>query len=328
MSTSPSLVSIIIPCYNAASWLQETVQSCLAQSYRPIEIIIIDDGSTDESLEIIRSLHSQFPDIVRYEVCSNQGGSAARNRGFALSHGEYIQWLDADDLLAPQKLQLQASALASGKFDLVSGRWRHLHEQVPGRFVAGPLKQPVLTTDPVADMISAEGWAPPAAYLMTRDIIEQVDGWDENLRCLQDVDLTLRIAMAGGRFALVPQLTAWYRRPVRVTVSTRDRQAFKQACFDNYVRVLNFAESQGWTEQRRQVLLRSLSMLIRLSVGQDRRMFENSLRLIAEIDPQYVPEGTLMLRALVQLFGYQRAEHIALRYRQIRSMTQPRRRLV
>lgn len=328
MPDTQPLISIIIPCYNAAAWLAETLHSCLEQSYRPLEIILIDDGSTDESPAIIADFQRRFPDLICAEWGENRGGPAARNRGFALSRGEYIQWLDADDLLAPQKLQLQAAVLAGGQFDLVCGWWRHLHEQSPGRFVEGPLKKPLLTADPVADMIAAEGWAPPAGYLMTRDIIQRVSGWDESLRCLQDVDLTLRMAMIGGRFAVVPQLTAYYRRPLRATVSTRDRQAFKQACFDNYVRVLAFAGIQGWTEQRRQVLLRGLSMLVRLSVARDYTMFENSLRLISEIDPRYVPDGTLMLRTLVRLFGYRRAEYIALRYRQIRSTTQLRRRLI
>ena len=97
------VVSIIIPCFNAGRWLREAIDNCLAQTYRGVEINVVDDGSTDDSLTIIQS----YGDKIRYESGPNQGGSHARNRGFALSHGDYIQYLDADDFLLPEKIEEQ-----------------------------------------------------------------------------------------------------------------------------------------------------------------------------------------------------------------------------
>src|SRR4051794_40223119 len=93
----PGLVSVIIPCYNARRFLSDTLASVFAQSYRETQVIIIDDGSTDGTADLIRS----FSDRIIAEHGPNRGVSAARNRGTALARGEFIQYLDADDLLIP-----------------------------------------------------------------------------------------------------------------------------------------------------------------------------------------------------------------------------------
>src|SRR5438874_689463 len=94
-TAEPDLVSIIVPCYNAERFLMETLESAFVQSYPRIEIIVVDDGSTDRTAELIRSCGER----VRGEFGPNRGASAARNRGTALARGEFIQYLDADDLL-------------------------------------------------------------------------------------------------------------------------------------------------------------------------------------------------------------------------------------
>src|ERR1700722_9877011 len=103
----PLLVSIIIPCYNAERWVQEAVESCLNQSYPNIEIIVVDDGSTDRSLEILR----RYGPRIKLKSGPNRGGNVARNQGFALSSGRYIQYLDADDYLEPDKIARQVRFL-------------------------------------------------------------------------------------------------------------------------------------------------------------------------------------------------------------------------
>src|SRR5207253_2152663 len=97
------LVSVIIPCRNAGEWVGQAIESVLGQTYRPIEIIAIDDGSTDNSLDVIRSFGSR----VSWRRGSTRGGNASRNLGFQLSSGQYIQWLDADDMLFPDKVESQ-----------------------------------------------------------------------------------------------------------------------------------------------------------------------------------------------------------------------------
>ncbi|HIK16972.1 MAG TPA: glycosyltransferase family 2 protein [Leptolyngbyaceae cyanobacterium M33_DOE_097] len=121
--TSNPLVSIIIPCFNAEKWLKETVDHCFQQSYRNIEIIIIDDGSKDDSLEIIKS----FGDKVIWKTGPNRGGCHARNQGFSLAKGDYIQFLDADDVILPDKIKCQVECLKSSSADVVYSDWRYIY---------------------------------------------------------------------------------------------------------------------------------------------------------------------------------------------------------
>ncbi len=118
-----SLISVIIPVYNGERYLGEAIASVQAQTYRPLEIIVIDDGSTDRSGEVATS----FPDL-RYEYQTNQGIGAARNRGVDVARGEFFAFLDADDVWLPDKLRLQMSAIeADQALDLVFG---HVEEFV------------------------------------------------------------------------------------------------------------------------------------------------------------------------------------------------------
>ena len=134
--TKSKLVSIVIPCFNTEPWLNEAIDSCLSQSYPSIEIIVIDDGSTDGSLDIIKS----YSDRIIWETGPNQGGNHARNRGFALSKGDYVQFLDADDYLLPQKLEKQVQFLKTTGADVVYGDWRHQYHLKDGEVTLDDIK--------------------------------------------------------------------------------------------------------------------------------------------------------------------------------------------
>ncbi|MEY4916996.1 MAG: hypothetical protein RL616_909 [Verrucomicrobiota bacterium] len=105
------LVSILIPAYNSEQWLADTLRSALAQTWANKEIIVVDDGSRDGTLALARSFESLG---VKVATQNNSGASAARNHAFRLSQGEFIQWLDADDLLAPGKITSQMNAIDRG----------------------------------------------------------------------------------------------------------------------------------------------------------------------------------------------------------------------
>lgn len=107
------LVSTVIPVFNRAAMLREAVGSVLAQTWRPIEIVIVDDGSTDDTLHVAHALRAQHPDIVRVLGQANAGPGVARQTGLEATRGEFIQFLDSDDLLLPEKFALQVAALRS-----------------------------------------------------------------------------------------------------------------------------------------------------------------------------------------------------------------------
>lgn len=186
------LVSIIIPCYNAERWIADAINSCLAQTYRPIEIIVVDDGSTDGSLKIIQS----YGDRIQYITGPNRGGSSARNRGFTLSKGKHVMFLDADDELLPDTIKALVQNLQSKNKTLAVCNWGHAVQSSDGwRLTLHNLKYD-------ADYDYLAGWLegnyiPCHAILWQREILQDLDGWDESLTYNDDADLAFR-ALTNG----------------------------------------------------------------------------------------------------------------------------------
>jgi len=116
------LVSILIPAYNAEAWIADTIRSAITQTWPRKEIIVVDDGSTDQTFAVARRFASKEVAVVTQK---NQGASAARNHALSLSQGDYIQWLDADDLLSPDKIasQMEASKKYPSNRILFSSGW-------------------------------------------------------------------------------------------------------------------------------------------------------------------------------------------------------------
>src|SRR5439155_24592191 len=133
------LVSILIPAYNAQEWIADTVRSAIAQTWPRKEIIVVDDGSTDHTLAVARHFESHS---VRVVTQTNQGAAAARNKAFSLSRGDYIQWLDADDLLSPDKVahQMQAAGQTRDRRMLFSSPWAYFRfRPAKAKFIPTPL---------------------------------------------------------------------------------------------------------------------------------------------------------------------------------------------
>src|SRR6516162_9612373 len=129
------LVSILIPAYNAERWIAETISSALAQTWPRKEIIVVNDGSIDQTLRLARQFESKGVSVVTQE---NQGVCAARNKAYNLCQGDYIQWLDADDLLSPNKIakQMEAVEKSQSKQTLFSCGWGYFrYDPSKARFV-------------------------------------------------------------------------------------------------------------------------------------------------------------------------------------------------
>lgn len=194
MNFSSSLVSIIIPCYNTEKFVGEAIASALSQTYRNVEVVVVDDGSSDRSLEVIQS----FKDRIRYAATPNRGACAARNLGLALSQGEYIQFLDADDVLLPKKIETQLPFLIDDQADLV--------------FCNGYLFGDDRSTRPIKKLsnLPAPNDIDPFIYCLSngfgtegplhrRSFLTKVKGFREGLKGAQEFDLHIRLGAAGAR---------------------------------------------------------------------------------------------------------------------------------
>jgi len=202
-------VSTIIPVYNGSLYLAQAIESVLSQTYTNYEIIVVDDGSTDDSYSVIQ----QYLPQVRYVEQSNQGVAAARNHGLKLAQGEFIAFLDQDDFFLPDKFSTQVNCLMEHpELAFVSSGWAIVNAQ--GATVGAV--QPWLSLAKL-DLPAILVWKPVflGAMLFRRSFLELVEGFDRSLSQTPDVDLVLRLALKGGYGDWVRQVTVGYRQHER-----------------------------------------------------------------------------------------------------------------
>ncbi len=205
MSAGP-LISIGIPVFNAAPWLRQSIESALDQDWGNVEVIAVDDGSTDESPSILRS----FGDAIRVEHSSRQGPSAARNRVVSVMRGEWVQFLDADDYLLPVKLSAQlAEAGNPDDYDLLAAPvwWEDYTKDQARRMV------PEAGTERWHPCQQILGFQIPqtAGFLWRRSELQRIGGWNESMRLNEDWELYLRAIRSGLRFQFTPSCNVVYR---------------------------------------------------------------------------------------------------------------------
>ena len=206
------LVSILIPAFNASQWIAETITSALAQSWPRKEIIVIDDGSTDETLAIARRFSSNE---VRVIAQSNQGAAATRNSLFALSRGDYIQWLDADDLLSPDKVALQMEAAAAcrgGARTLYSSAWGHfMYRTSAAKFMPSPLWCDLTPAEWLIRKMVHDCHMQTATWLVTREQTEAAGPWDTRLLGDDDGEYFCRVKLQSQEIKFIPNAKVYYR---------------------------------------------------------------------------------------------------------------------
>ncbi len=227
-----TLVSILIPCYNSANWISETLESALAQTWPNKEIIVVDDGSTDNSLAVAKSFESPIVKVISQE---NRGASAARNRALQESQGDFIQYLDADDLLAPDKIERQVRFLSSeGNSDFVaSGEWaRFYNSPTEANFIPEPVWQDLPPVDWLICSWEGGGMMHPAAWLVPRVIAEQAGSWNETLSLNDDGEYFCRVVLASKGVKFSSGAKSYYRSDIQDSLSaTTSKAAWKSAFF-------------------------------------------------------------------------------------------------
>lgn len=221
------LVSIVIPSFNSAPWLAETLKSVLGQTWSELEIIVIDDGSHDGSLDIARHYEAHG---VRVVAQPNRGASAARNRGFHLSRGEFIQFLDADDLLSPDKISSQIALLDRHRAGVIAScRWgRFTTDPASSTFVDHAVFRDFTPVDYLLAHTGAAQMMHPAAWLIPRTIADHAGPWDETLSLNDDGEYFARVVLASQGIVFSPTGASLYRSNLPGSLSRqRSRRALE-----------------------------------------------------------------------------------------------------
>lgn len=207
-------VSIIVPCYNAAKTVAETLESIQQQTLADWEAIVVDDGSTDDSADIINR-YATNDERIRYVKQQNQGLASARNMGLQHAQGEFVNFLDADDLLLPEMLARTTLAFVDERESSVAYCSAILADESLVDMTA--TYEPVVEEFPFREL-AAENALPCHCLVLRRDLFSRVGEFDRSLKHCHDWDMWLRIARLGVRFVRVPQALVVYRmRPASMS---------------------------------------------------------------------------------------------------------------
>jgi glycosyltransferase involved in cell wall biosynthesis len=207
-----ALVSILIPAYNAEATIAETLESAASQTWPNKEIIVVDDGSTDRTLVIARRYAAKNVKVVARD---NQGAAASRNTAFSLCRGEYIQWLDADDLLSSNKIESQMVMRERGctPRTLLSSGWGYfMHRPDRATFTPTPLWCDLTPTEWLFRKLGQNLHMQTATWLVSRELTEAAGPWNTLLLGDDDGEYFCRVLMASDRLRFVPEARVFYRR--------------------------------------------------------------------------------------------------------------------
>jgi glycosyltransferase involved in cell wall biosynthesis len=208
MAMQGKLISVIMPCHNAAPYVQEAVLSVLGQSYPELELIVVDDGSTDDSARIVEALLASHPDRIKLLRQNQAGPYPARNLGLSHAHGAFVAFLDADDWWREDCLEQLWNKLNASGTDLVYCGWQNVGDYAVN---AEPYVPPAYEeADAVAAFLKGCPW-PIHAALIRRDVLDAVHGFSERCFSAMDYDLWLRILAHTQKIARVPEVLAFYR---------------------------------------------------------------------------------------------------------------------
>ena len=303
------LVSILIPCYNARQWVGQAIDSALAQTWPNVEVIVVDDGSADGSFDVIQS----YGDRIRCERGPNRGGNHTRNRLLELAQGEWVQYLDADDYLLPDKIERQMDFLKTRsdvdvligpailEYYEASGTRREIH-QIP---------------EPHDYWSLLASWHLPqtGAPLWRKAAILDVGGWDPDQPCCQEHELYLRLLMAAKRFAFCPTSGAVYRQWSDETLCKRDIKLVHTRRLMIEQRLEDFLRNGGeLTAARLFAINLARFEIARTAWRYDRHLSDELMRQIRASDTTFSPRGNAApfhYRLIFHALGFRAAEILA-----------------
>lgn len=298
------LVSVVIPCYNVEDYIQDALAVTWAQTYRPIEVIGVNDGSTDATLSLLENWRATHQDIpMKVLDGPNRGAATARNIGLEAAEGEWIQFLDADDLLSPDKIADQVAQIER-------------HAAPSGLVVAPYMKRRVDGEEMLVEPFSEDVWIGlshtqlgiTSANLFRKDAVQKVGGWNAKLKSSQEYDLMFRMLQEQDHvlFSTKPQATLRVRPGGSITQT--NRAANWKRYIQLRVEILQYLdETNSLTHTREQAIGRSLLNALRCLYPYDPK---GAIEIHRKVMPSGIQPAGKLYGWLYKLLGFARTEHL------------------
>lgn len=307
------LVSVLVPAFNAQRWIGECITSVLSQTWPEYELIVVDDGSSDRTYEIARRFQSRCVKVVSQD---NRGASAARNKALSLAQGEYIQWLDADDLLAADKIsqQLRYEGELRNSSVLLSSCFGSFFFRVhKARFRPTRLWNDMSPVEWFITRFSDRVWMNPAVWLVSRRLTDQIGPWDERLTLNDDGEYFARAVAACEGIRFVPEARCYYRQANAGSLSKTYSHEALESLFLSLKLCYGYLLLREDSERTRAAALGHLQNCLLFFYPEEKEILARADDLARELGGTLaVPRLSRKYLLVRKLFGWNRAKRVAL----------------
>ncbi len=316
---NPPLVSVLMPAYNAENYIGNAIESVLKQTYHNLELIVVNDGSTDKTEEVLGAIHDNRLKVVHQ---NNQGQCTACNRAYAESSGTYIKFFDADDLLSSNCIELQLQRLNGSEDKVASAEW--------GRFYNNDLSTFKLNPESVWKDMSPIDWLVDSLqqgvnmmqcglWLIPRAVLEKSGLWDERLSLNNDFDFFIRVLLNSEQVIFTPEAKLYYRSGNANTLSgILNRDALEKAILSNKLGVEHLLKFENSLRVRK-ICANVLQQWAYQAYPQFPDLSTQLEDWIKRLGGSNVPlSGGEMRRALATIVGWKNAKKVHAIYEKIR----------
>lgn len=305
-----SLVSIIMPCYNDSQFIEKAIDSVLEQKYSHFELIIINDGSTDDSESIILKYTDSR---IRYYKQVNKGQCAASNFGLSVAKGDYIKFFDADDLLNSEHLLAQMERM-NGEIDvLVSCEWARFFGDEPNeaKFIPEKVWRDMESLDWIKTSLSQRyDMMGLCIWLIPRSVINSVGGWDERLTLNNDFEFSMRL-LTNIRKVLFASDAKLYYRSGNISLSSKtSEESYRKALLSTDLGCGYLLDKENTKYTKELCANRYQEWLFRIFPDYSALQIEieNKIKLLGGSNRKI--EGSLLFKIVSQVLGWKKAKRI------------------
>ncbi len=316
MSSDP-LVSILIPTYNVERHVAAAVESVLSQSYSDIEIIVVDDGSTDGTWDVL-SAYDGGP--IQLFLRPNQGAAATRNHAFSLSNGDLIKFFDADDILDLDHVRLQVERLDNRRDAIAMGEWARFYGDNPDSadFEPLPMYRDAAPVDWLtSEWMSARPMTQPGMFLIPRLLVEKAGGWDERLSLNDDFEFFARVLLNCEEILYTPGARLRYRSGLDGSLSGQKSRKAVESAFNSLIWGTQHLLDAESSERTRRASANLLQDFVYTYYPNHKDLLTSANERIEQLGgSDLAPDGPPKFQLLRGLIGWRlarRIEHLARR---------------